>query len=60
MDSQASSLFLDWKEQFELGWQLLFRVQAVGKVDTPDATVGMDLYPQSFNVVCSVSSASEI
>lgn len=39
-------LVLHWKIQFELCRQLIFRVEPVGEVNPPDATVGVDLQRQ--------------
>ena len=39
------ALVLDGKVELELGRKLLLRVESVGEVDSPDATVGVDLNP---------------
>jgi len=56
----SSFVCLNWKEQLELGRQFLFGIQAVGEIDATDATVGVDLDTQCFDVIRTVSSACEI
>jgi len=56
----GDSLFLDGEEQLELRGQLLFRVQAVREVYSSDSAVGVQLHPEGFNVIGTISTASEI
>jgi len=55
-----AALLLDWQVELELSWKLLFRVQPVRKVDSPDPAVGMDLNPQGLHIVCAIRSPCEI
>ena len=41
---------LDRKVELELGWKLLLRVEAVGEVDSANATVGVDLPSRHKNI----------
>ena len=54
------SLLLNRQKQLKFSRKLFFRVKAVRKVNSSDAAVSVNLNSQSFNVVCSVSSASKI
>ena len=53
-------ILLNGQEQLELTGQFVLRVQAVTKVDSSNATVGMDLHLQCLEVVRSVGSSREI
>ena len=50
----------DWQEQFELWWQLVFRVESVGEVDSSDSAVGVDLNSEGLYVIGTVRSPGEI
>jgi len=45
----VAALLLNRQVELELSWKLLFRIQPVRKVDSPDPAVGMDLNLE-FNV----------
>lgn len=36
-------LVLDWEVQLELSWKLIFRVKSIRKINSPNATICMDL-----------------
>lgn len=55
-----SLLFLYRQEEFEFGREFLLAVQPVREVDAPDPAVGVDLHPQSLDVVGTVGSAREV
>ena len=48
------------QEEFELGGQLVLRVQSVRKVDTPYSAVRVNLDPQRFDIISSVGPSREI
>jgi hypothetical protein len=56
----ACSGGLDGQKQFELRGQLFFRIQAVREIYPPDAAVGVNLDPESFDVIGAVSAAREV
>lgn len=45
------ALVLDGKVELELGRKLLLRVESVGEVDSPDATVGVDLQEEPISML---------
>lgn len=51
---------LDGQEQFELGRQFVFRVEAIGEVNASDPTVGMNLNSQGLDVIRSIGTAGEV
>ena len=53
-------LLSNGKEELEFRRKLLLRVQAIGKVDTTDATIGMNLHTERLDVVGTVGSSCEI
>jgi len=53
-------LFLHGQKQFELRRKLFFRVQAIREVYSANTTVSMQLYSQSFYVVCPVSPSGKV
>jgi len=55
-----SLLPLDGQKELELGGELLFGVQPIGEVDSPNSAVRVDLDTQGFNVVSAVCSSREV
>jgi len=53
-------LILDREVQLELCRQLVFRVQSVGEVHSADSAVGMDLNPESLDVVGAIGAAGKV
>ncbi len=51
---------LHGQKELKLRRQLVFAIQAVGKVDAPHSAVGVNLHPQSLYVVRAISAAGEI
>jgi len=49
-----------WEVELELGRELVFRVETVGKVDPTNSAVGVDLHSKRFNVIGAVSTTCEI
>ena len=45
------ALVLDGKVELELGRKLLLRVESVGEVDSPDATVCVDLQEEPISML---------
>ena len=58
--SHHLGLSSDGQEKFEFWGELVFGVEAVGEVNSANAAVRVDLYAEGFDVVGSVSAASEI
>lgn len=48
------------QEQLELWWKLIFSVESVWEIDSPDSAVGMNLNSQGLYVVGTVRSPCEI
>jgi hypothetical protein len=57
---KMSLLLLNRKEEFELGRQLLLRIQAIGEVYATDAAVRMDLHAQCLYIVSAVGASGEV
>ena len=53
-------LSLNRNEELELGWDLIFGVKLIRKVNPSDTAVGMDLNPQGFHIVRTIGSPCEI
>jgi len=53
-------LSLNRQVEFEFGGKLIFRIQSVRKINTTNSAVGVNLNPESFYVVSSVSPACKI
>jgi len=51
---------LDGEEKLEFWGKLLFRVEAIRKVDAPNAAIGVDLHAQGLNVVGTISTTGEV
>ena len=50
----------NWQEKLEFRWQLVLSVKSVREVNSSDSAVGVDLHPQSLDVVGSVGSPGEV
>ena len=50
----------DGEEKLKLSGKFLFRVKSVREIDAANAAIGVDLHAESFDVVGTISSSSEI
>jgi len=53
-------LFLNGKEKLKFRRKFLFRVETIAKINASNSAVCMDLHAQSFNIISTVGTASEI
>lgn len=54
------SCFLHWKVEFELRWEFLFRIKAVGEINPSKAAVCMNLNSQRLNIISTICSSGQI
>lgn len=53
-------LLCNRKKEFEFWGQLIFGIQPVREINAPDATVRVDLHSKGLDIVCPISSTSEV
>lgn len=51
---------LNRKVELELRWQLLLRVEAVGKVNSTKSAIRVNLHSECLNIICAIGSFCQI
>ena len=60
MSNCLCNRLLNRQEELEFWWEFIFRVEPVGKVDSSDATISVNLHSEGFYIVGAICASGKI